>query len=354
MRTVYVLGAGFSHNYNSEVFPLVRTFLSLAKANKHYWPEDNHQQLAFVIRKYFRDDIYPDLEKVLTFLSAAPLDHRTIPFEHRPIIYDELIEIIVRVLSDASKEDPESQLIKEAYERFAAHLNDTSSTVITFNYDLLIESLLMRTHKWHTYDGYGVNIPVAYDAMPTSPHTIMKQRLQDVTTLKWPSVTLLKLHGSINWVRPTMTGDRGDDIYQIPFREGISQSDFALRTDFGAPFTLRFKPVIVPPVLDKTFWLKNPSFRVIWNMAMEAIDEADRITFIGYSLPLTDFMAEFLFRQGLNMRSAERRIVVVDPNAAELKERYFDVFGSISWPLEIMFKECDFVSYANSALAPAT
>lgn len=26
-RSVYVLGAGFTHNFNSEVFPLVRDFL---------------------------------------------------------------------------------------------------------------------------------------------------------------------------------------------------------------------------------------------------------------------------------------------------------------------------------------
>lgn len=62
---------------------------------------------------------------------------------------------------------------------------------------------------------------------------------------------------------------------------------------------------------------------------MEAIDSADRITFIGYSLPTTDFMAEFMFRQGINMHSAERKIVVVATKVETLKARYKDVFASV-------------------------
>ena len=83
---------------------------------------------------------------------------------------------------------------------------------------------------------------------------------------------------------------------------------------------------------------------------MEAISSADQITFIGYSLPTTDFMAEFMFRQGINLHSTETKIVVVDPNASALKTRYLDVFGNAPI-LDISFKDCDFVSYANEMLA---
>lgn len=34
--SVYVLGAGFSHGYDQELFPLVSNFPSLAKANHFY------------------------------------------------------------------------------------------------------------------------------------------------------------------------------------------------------------------------------------------------------------------------------------------------------------------------------
>jgi hypothetical protein len=343
-RSVYVLGAGFSHNFNRETFPLIRDFLRTAKASFIYQPEDQHQQLASVISKYFADPLYPDIEKVLSFLSAPALHNRTIPHEHRSIMYDELVEIIVRVLSVASESQADSDNTSETYSRFALHLVDGKTTVITFNYDLLIENLLRHTNQWGTYDGYGVDIPLVDDAMPTPRHTFVRQPSQLITG---PEITLLKLHGSINWGWPTIFQDKSDAIYQLPLDEGVSMDDFAVQTDIGSPFTMYFKPAIIPPILDKSFWLRNPTFRVLWNMAMEAIDNASTITFVGYSLPATDFMAEFMFRQGINLRSAERKIVVVDPNVAKVKARYLDVFGSIASVVDISFKECDFVTYAT-------
>jgi hypothetical protein len=144
-RPLYVLGAGFSHAFNPEYFPLMRNFLKAAKADFLYQPEERHQNLAYVIAKYFHDWLYHDIEKVLSFLSAPALHDHTIPLEHRSIVYDELVEIIVRLLSEASKSEAQSKDIEETYEKFAIHLNDTESTVITFNYDLLIERLLGQT-----------------------------------------------------------------------------------------------------------------------------------------------------------------------------------------------------------------
>lgn len=346
-RSVYVLGAGFSHSFNCEMFPLIRDFLRTAKANFVYNPEGDHRELARVIATYFNDHYYPDIEKVLSFLSAAPLHNRIIPHEHRSVMYDELVEIIVIMLSMASQSKADSVSTTDTYTRFALSLVDSETTIITFNYDLLIDTLLMETNKWHRYDGYGVEIPLVDDAMPT-PRTHFPR--QPTRLITYSKATLLKLHGSINWGSPTIFQDKSDAVYQLPVNGGVSIGDFAVQTDVGSPFTMYFKPVLIPPILDKSFWLRNPTFRVLWNMAMEAIDDANTITFIGYSLPVTDFMAEFMFRQGISMHSTETKIVVVDPNASELRKRYLDVFGSASI-LDIKFKDCDFVSYANEMLA---
>ena len=321
-------------------------FLKMAKARFRYLPEQKHFELANVITKYFNDQLYPDIEKILSFLAATPLDHRTMRSEHRTVLYEELVEIIVGVLSDASKSEAESRDIKETYERFAVHLSATETTVLTFNYDLLIDDLLFDTGQWHRYDGYGAKIPLVDDAMPTPRHAFVRQPTPEV---KLSKVTLLKLHGSINWGSPTIFQGETDAVYQLPVGEGVSMDDFAVQTDLGSPFTMYFKPVIIPPILDKTFWLRNPTFRVLWNMAMEAIDDADTITFIGYSLPVTDFMAEFMFRQGVNLHSTETRVVVVDPDASALRKRYLDVFGSAPI-LDISFRDSDFVSYANEIM----
>jgi hypothetical protein len=239
--------------------------------------------------------------------------------------------------------------VKQVYEKFAELLIESEATVITFNYDLLIEKLLEGTFKWRRYDGYGAHIPLAHKAMPTSPHTFLYQSINENIDTKWSPVTLLKLHGSINWGRPIIAEDKSDLIYQIPISGGVSIADFAVQTEFGSPFTQYFEPVIVPPVLDKSSWFRNPTFKVLWNMAMEAVEAAEQIIFVGYSLRATDFMAEFMFRQAVNMRSVERTIIVVDPKASELEGRFRDVFGSTPAPaLEMSFKDCDFASYASS------
>jgi hypothetical protein len=342
-RSVYVLGAGFSHNFNREMFPLIRDFLGTAKANFVYNPEDEHRQLAQLIATYFNDPCYPDIEKVLSFLSAAPLHNRIISHERRSGMYEELVDIIVTMLGMASQSKADSADTSNTYARFALNLVNTETTVITFNYDLLIDTLLMETNQWHRYDGYGVDIPLVDEAMPTPRHHFSRQPTSEMTNSK---ATLLKLHGSINWGSPTVFQDKSDSIYQLPVSDGVSMADFAVKTDVGSPFTMYFKPAIIPPILDKSFWLRNPTFRVLWNMAMEAIEDAHTITFIGYSLPVTDFMAEFMFRQGINMHSAERKILVIDKKASAIKRRYRDVFGSV--PLvDISFMETDFVSYAN-------
>ena len=351
-RAVYVLGAGFSHNFNRETFPLLRDFLSAAKDSWIYAPENEHEELAHVISKHFHDPLYPDIEKVLSFLSASPLHDRSLTSEHRSLLYDELVEIIVRLLSEASKSSSESDHNAAIYRQFVARLAATEATIITFNYDLLIERLLERASNWQRYYGYGAHIPNAYTAMPTSPHTFQSQMWREEPDVNRSSVTLLKLHGSINWGTPIIADGQSNAIYQIPIREGVSIADVAIRTELGSPFTQYFKPVIVPPVLDKSTWFRHPTFRVLWNMAMEAIDNAETITFIGYSLPVTDFMAEFMFRQGVNLHSTDTNIVVVDPNASELKKRYLDVFGSAPI-LGISFRDCDFVDYANETLETA-
>lgn len=185
--------------------------------------------------------------------------------------------------------------------------------------------------------------------MPTPWHTYLQHELRENTDIRWDKVTLLKLHGSINWGAPTITADNTEEIYQSSVIEGVPKAGLVLKTEYGAPFTLYFKPVIVPPVLDKSSWLRTRSFKVIWNMAMESIAGADTITFIGYSLPATDFMAEFMFRQGINLYSAERKVTVVDPSMANIERRYRDVFGSV--PLAFLkFKECNVVDYVNELL----
>ena len=198
--------------------------------------------------------------------------------------------------------------------------------MITFNYDLLLERLLEEEHRndWHMVDGYGIDIPLTDEAFPTARR--VSKRSREVPAGWRSKVLLLKLHGSINWGVPTIAVDKGNVIYRRPSGGGYSMLHRQVRAPGDVPLTLLFEPVIVPPIVDKSGWLKNQTFRYLWNMANQAIQEAKEITFIGYSLPPTDFMTEFMFRQA-RMGHSQKQVTVISPEATELRLRYEDIFG---------------------------
>ena len=205
------------------------------------------------------------------------------------------------------------------------HLVATESVVITFNYDMLLERLLAEEHTkdWDMVDGYGIDIPINYKAFQN--HTVSKSST-DVSQAWRSKLLLLKLHGSINWGVPTIALDKGNRIYRRRSGGGDCMLHRPVPHPGRLPLTLHFEPVIVPPIVDKSVWLKNQTFRYLWNMANQAIQEAKEITFIGYSLPPTDFMTEFMFRQA-RMRHSEKWVTVISPDAAKLQPRYEEIFG---------------------------
>jgi hypothetical protein len=334
---VYVLGAGFCRDFNQDAFPLVRDFLSLAASHGSYKRDSTHLQLAMMIGRYFGNDLYQNIETVLSFFSAEPLDDLGIQFENRPNLYRQLVDLIVWELNRASSiVDRHSQGAWAVYSKFVKHLVSTESAVITFNYDMLLERLLAEEHTndWHMVDGYGIDIPLTDEAFPT--HRVSKSI--EVSQAWRSRVLLLKLHGSINWGVPAIAFDKGNKIYRGRSSGGDCMLHRQVKHPGGLPLTLHFEPVIVPPIVDKSVWLKNQTFRYLWNMANQAIQEAKEITFIGYSLPPTDFMTEFMFRQA-RMGHSEKRVTVISPDAAKLQPRYEDIFGLGVCTIEKRFQE---------------
>ena len=50
----------------------------------------------------------------------------------------------------------------------------------------------------------------------------------------------------------------------------------------------RLRPMILPPVADKSLMYGNASVSLLWRRAAAAIGEAKQIVLFGYSLPATD------------------------------------------------------------------
>src|SRR6266567_1926759 len=130
---VYVLGAGFCRDFNKDAFPLVCDFLSLAASHGSYQRDSTHKELAMMIDRYFGNDLYHNIETVLSFFSSELLDDLGIAFEHRADLYRQLVDLIVHELSRASSiVDRNSEGGWAVYSKFVEHLARTESVVITF------------------------------------------------------------------------------------------------------------------------------------------------------------------------------------------------------------------------------
>jgi hypothetical protein len=232
--------------------------------------------------------------------------------------YTDLVSYYVRVLADTTNWLGEDSRTGGPIGRLLASAADVSRelTVITFNHDLVIESEIVRRRRlasrWCLDHGYGrlseLLDPLfayggSYRHYPRFP--VHADNECDHSR----PITILKLHGSLNWMvrlagdRPTartLSGQAGakDTIYLLTAREAENQTA-RFRRDEPGPGRRQWRmwPVIIPPVYSKQ--TLRQVIRVAWDEARDALEDADRVIFFGYSLPLIDIDAEKLFERSL-------------------------------------------------------
>ncbi len=86
---------------------------------------------------------------------------------------------------------------------------------------------------------------------------------------------------------------------------------------------------IVPPTLRKQVYgaSETEPLRAAWRLAHQALKKAQRVVVIGYSLPPTDYHAEWLLRTAIMHNEQERvDLIVANPNR-EVRQRLHGLFG---------------------------
>jgi len=211
----FLLGAGFSCAY-SDAAPAMANFLNKALDKQIYQPDTLHKELAELATKYFGCRTTPEIEMLASFLVQKTA---YVPTEEPPraVAYEQLVKVIMGTLKEiyvTPRGDDEAAIFR----RFAGVVAAGAMSVVTLNYDLLLDQLLIDTGNWSPRDGgYGValNIAGAQKAPPGIAHAAPdnpppKQAL------------LLKLHGSLNWGKRTSdmrTGPvRSKSLLRVPCR----------------------------------------------------------------------------------------------------------------------------------------
>ncbi|EAI3821206.1 hypothetical protein YN80_00355 [Campylobacter coli] len=303
---VFFFGAGFSKSLNN-------SYPTLAELSEYFLEN------GFI---YENEKIYKDnLEQLLTYL-ITPLPFKT----KEDILRDEAsyLEKINKIskffieLLETKEIDKNNKYILN----LSQYINDNKCTCITLNYDLLLEEILFLTHEnsYQDIDSYDVfyKIPIKQidERKNTKSNNYGFNFYQGDFNINNNFVEIIKLHGSINWYCDQAYSN--SQIYS--FMEKVDRYKDELFVDL--------KPLIIPPILDKTNNYNHILLRSLWKKAFKAIQKAKNIYIYGFSFPITDLSVVYLFKSALqNKQDYKIYVINTKSNIDDKKKRYNEIFG---------------------------
>lgn len=321
-ETVYVIGAGFSKGMG---LPASKDFVSSDSFEylKEKLKDDSlcvekiknlQNYVQFRIENKYCDE---NIESVLNHVATAKyLDMESMTENTNysaDNIFDDLLWYIARSIKEKTFDDKIT--IPNEYSVFLASVYENKDTLITFNYDLLLEAILGSLG--HGYS-YGID-----------------EKNTDNEQL------ILKLHGSLNWGLCEKCGpvDVFDNI--LTFEKDSTVSCPLCQQNITSP-------LLVPPVIYKdSYYNEQPLVRESWSLANEALSQTKKIVFIGFSMAQDAYVAE-LFKLSLNMNlNDDLKCLIVNPTCSpELKARY----GSVLVNENYEFVESTFSEYVKNQM----
>ena len=182
-------------------------------------------------------------------------------------------------------------------------------TIISFNYDTLVEDALINLKRPYSYGFHG-------DQYCTDENddkfVICGEDLPDELRRDEGgngAVAVLKLHGSVNW---------GLRYFPSRKKRELQYDQLLLCRSFADLMASGADRVFVePPTWRKGYGSQGRGMATIWAKALQALQTASRIIVIGYSLPLTDVHFRYLLAAGLRENISLQEILFVNKALAE-------------------------------------
>lgn len=295
MSNVYILGSGFSASCGLPT--LTDLFSEILKYNRE-GEEDAANVRSALEHLYPHFDFqhgnaYPSFEEFLSLIFICEDFGGT---SYDPGFWKSQYKSSLRLLTDCIAEKSERAINEgkdKSIEIFIKNVSD-NDTIITFNWDTLIEKYLMKHKKTINLVG-------------------------DLSG----GVTLLKLHGSLSW--QCLPNDR-EHFYPEYFLTLSEEERLICRKDHDYMDlwdALNSLPHIITPIRNKTP-LQSDFIKKIWHEAFNALIQAEKILIIGYSLPPEDSHARALLRSSIQISKSNRpeSLFLIDPNP-DVAARYY-------------------------------
>lgn len=314
-QRVFILGSGFS-KAASESMPVVKELTEHLKTHE-FLCEDPYYRLL------------DDPEILLSYLSWKQPWKRTYEVKKDASLFEQLQNDLGGYIEGCEDQAFKRTQMKEWMQLLIAYWHRNETTVISYNYDTVVERYARKINRdanvfgtmFSSFDLYRLPLTPVHVRVGESPTTLKASKRL---------FHLIKLHGSINWFYSGIEGFPGDQVYlrpvdtDSPLTDGMDERDPQYgRSKATFPRLLIDKiPLIIPPVTEKSRFYSNQTLRSLWWDAREALSCAEEIFCVGYSLPPTDLTTKMFFQSVANPRA----VYVVNREASALKRRYSEVF----------------------------
>lgn len=280
MGTVYLLGAGFSRGAGA---PLLREAMEkgvLAGSNR-----GDLAQIKLCLDRLFAPENGLDslnLEEILSRLDLE-LYYQSGERECLSFIRQQLVSLFLDVLEQCS-----ARTLPPEYLGFADLLK-FEDAIINLNYDLVVEKALEIERRF--YPDYGL-------------FSLNGQEGRE-------PFLVLKPHGSLNlYYCPHCLKI---DLLVSEQYSGIINR-YGLQGDCGHPL----RPLVITPTLYKSYHLEQ--LREVWFRCLTVLRSAEKIVFVGYSLPKADILLAQTLDYARRLRGNGQEIVVINGSFADCKQ----------------------------------
>jgi NAD-dependent SIR2 family protein deacetylase len=275
MKTLYILGAGFSKDAGGL---LMKDFLCREQLKS---PRGRLNQIYPHLKQFMKQSIKDGLikdwniEEFFNLVSEAELldlKFRVSPNNHWSAsrIHKYLLDYIANELFFGMKKKlgNQNRNMPSHYNGFIKRILRKDVTIITFNWDHLTEFLLLTEFGSLNY---------CLDDVKKVDKSIGNISNKN-------GIKLLKLHGSVNWL-VCSNPNHPIHIYNSWQAQKIG-------LDHCSKCHYQLYKLIVPPVWYKRGYANR--IGELWETAADELCSADRIVIIGYSLPIFDISAKYL------------------------------------------------------------
>lgn len=364
-ETVYLLGAGFNkcvNDWHGLKPPLATNFFQTVLQSEKYQTGHYSEKVCSVyeyIEKYWKkskEDLLNqpfDLEDCFTFLELQSYESEkngnSDKVAELATINFRLISMVAEFLSEFELFGPASDLLRD----FGKQIYKEMPTVITFNYDCILETAIESASQvreipdsfrgapnenndvpdeelsyshfnWNRPLGYGfefdeVQLQRAGTAPPVDGHRFYNHPENNLHNWK-----ILKLHGSLNWFQYST-------IRKYPLSPGKEEQlppeklkDVILVNGqwwFNEPPDINgwiIYPLIITPTIYKERFYKERLFSDLWNQAKSHLKKCARLIVIGYSFSPTDFAVKKMILEAFEDNKLDD-LIVVNPDTSVVR-----------------------------------